>query len=469
MLASKSQKTVSNQPPQNKSIHHSLWLLFTLYLAQGLPAGFITQALQAILRSYHVSLVAIGWSGFILLPWALKFLWAPWVDTHYSHRWGRARGWIVPLQLLSVLLLVILALLDPVQLTDRMMLVVLYGLLFLLSFLGATHDVATDALATRLLKRPITSAHSETTTIYRQSQGNAIQVFGYRIGLIIGGGVLLMLLGKIGWRASFLAMALLVLLNTLPILRYQELTSVEINQTSKKTLATFTNINSAVSLSTNARPQSVTGRWLMTLRCYIRQHYAYFYANRELLAWVGVLISFKIADGLSSGMVKPMMVDLGIGLEQIGFWVTMLGSAASLVGASIATVLMKRLGHFQTLLGFNLLQAVITGLYGLVYYGYQTHNIQHFYWVYAVNMLEHAAASMALIALLTGIMRYARHDHAGSDFSIQVCLFTMFSGLAHFGGAYLAQWLGYTTHFLLSMLIGILCLLPIIYWQRCIK
>jgi len=54
-----------------------------------------------------------------------------------------------------------------------------------------------------------------------------------------------------------------------------------------------------------------------------------------MLAWLGVLLTYKIADGISSGMVKPMMVDVGLNLQQIGFWATILGSAASVAGAGV--------------------------------------------------------------------------------------------------------------------------------------
>ena len=51
----------SNRAPQlQRPAVYSLGLLLSLYLAQGLPAGFVTQALPAILRQYDVSLTMIG-------------------------------------------------------------------------------------------------------------------------------------------------------------------------------------------------------------------------------------------------------------------------------------------------------------------------------------------------------------------------------------------------------------------------
>lgn len=434
------------------SHYKQLGLLLTLYFAQGLPAGFVTQALPAILRKYNVSLVAIGWSGLILVPWGIKFLWSPFVDKHFSTKWGRSRSWILPLQVLSIGVLVGVAFFNPHNLSNPQAILALYAMLLGLSFIGATHDVATDGLATRLLKTDLSKANKPSSSQavsdnahHKQGQGNAVQVVGYRGGLIIGGGVLLMLLDTLGWRVSFILMAGLVLVNTIPILLYQE--PIRFNQIIPK-------------------PSPVVQEFsLEKIKAYIHHHYQYFWSNPEMRAWLGVLLTYKIADGISSGMVKPMMVDMGIKLEQIGFWATILGSGSSILGAGVAAILIKRFSRFQALLCFNGLQAVTTGLYGLVVFLFSQKMIASFYWFYAINALEHFCASLALVAMLTTIMHYARHEQAGSDFTVQVCLLTVFGGSSHFLSGYMAHWLGYATHFSLSMLIGFGLLLPIVYWH----
>jgi len=73
---------------------YKLLLLSSLYLAQGLPFGFFTQALPVLMREAGMSLKMISATSLLFLPWALKFLWAPLID-HV----GTRRQWIVPLQL----------------------------------------------------------------------------------------------------------------------------------------------------------------------------------------------------------------------------------------------------------------------------------------------------------------------------------------------------------------------------------
>jgi MFS transporter, PAT family, beta-lactamase induction signal transducer AmpG len=54
-----------------------LALLATLYLSQGLPFGFFSQALPILMRQEGRSLPDIGKATWLMIPWALKFLWAP--------------------------------------------------------------------------------------------------------------------------------------------------------------------------------------------------------------------------------------------------------------------------------------------------------------------------------------------------------------------------------------------------------
>ena len=106
-------------------------------------------------------------------PWMFKFLWAPVVDRWWSPRFGRRRSWIVPLQALLVL-----ACLAAAAVHDQVWL--LLGLVFVMNLLAATQDVAVDGLAVDLLGKD------------DLGPGNAVQVVGYKLGMILGGGCFLL-------------------------------------------------------------------------------------------------------------------------------------------------------------------------------------------------------------------------------------------------------------------------------------
>ena len=73
-------------------------LLALLYFVQGLPFGFQSTALPVYLRAEGISLESIGFASALALPWMLKALWAPLVDSRFSARLGRRRSWILPMQ-----------------------------------------------------------------------------------------------------------------------------------------------------------------------------------------------------------------------------------------------------------------------------------------------------------------------------------------------------------------------------------
>lgn len=170
-------------------------LLAALYFAQGLPYGFFTQALPVVLRESGFSLFAISATGVLFAPWALKFLWAPYVD-HY----GTRRRWLLTLQLLSAAVTLGLAALD----LGSSLRWLLIGIA-VVNAISATQDIATDGLAVQLLGPR------------ERGVGNGIQVGAYRIGMIVGGGALLWLFSIAGWRALFVAMSVLLLLTTIPV------------------------------------------------------------------------------------------------------------------------------------------------------------------------------------------------------------------------------------------------------------
>lgn len=330
-------------------------LLLALYLAQGLPVGFVTQALPVILREQQASLVLIGWSGVLLMPWGLKFLWAPLQDRYYWPRIGLGRSWILPTQGVALLCVAGLALLEPSLLRDPQMAVLFASLLMLLAFAGATQDVSTDGLAVRLL------AAGE------RSMGNAIQVTGSRMGLILGGGGALLLLDMAPWRTVMLGMAGLILLTTVPVWLLREPAwrrarknqdvagagTVRHDAELKRALlpagemveqtALPAELQQADEVACAAPVQGLLPR----IRHFLRTEFGYFLSSPELRAWLGVLLVYKLCDAFTSGMVKPMLVDMGYSKSQIGTMVVMLGSGASLLGAVAGHAVLRRVSRMR--------------------------------------------------------------------------------------------------------------------------
>lgn len=401
-------------------------LLFSLYWAQGLPVGFMTHALPVILRAQGVSLAHIGGFGLLMLPWSIKIFWAPWVDRHAISRLGHYRSWILPTQLLTVVVLCVLSLF-PIQALDQpLYLFIFFIALLSMNLTGATQDIATDALAVNLLQHD------------QQHWGNTFQVVGSRLGFIVGGGAVLWCLDWLSWRPTFLLLAALVFVNTLPVLLFKE------------------PVHSSHSTNESSH---------LNLVKKIKAYLSYFSQDKELQSWLMVLITFKVADGLAGPLLKPLMVDMGLSFTQIGVYITMLGAVAALMGAFIAGWVLKYFSRPTTLISFSILKIMSLGAYVYLAYAYEQKIKINAWLIYTINALEDAFAAMLLVVMLTLVMHYSRKNYAGTDFTFQVSVMATVSGGLYTLSGVIGDVLGYFHYLIAIVTIAVLFLIPIYVWK----
>ena len=405
-------------------------LLFSLYWAQGLPIGFMTHALPVILRAQGVSLAHIGGFGLLMLPWSIKVFWAPLVDRHGSKSRGHYRSWIIPLQWLSVVVLIGLSYLPIQALNQPLYLLIFFITLLVMNGIGATQDIATDGLAVNILKNE------------QQHWGNTFQVIGSRLGFIVGGGAILWLLDFLHWQMTFLLLAALVFLNTLPVLWFKEPDHQKMVSSSSKKLPARTRI---------------------------KTYFQYFLADSTLATWLLVLLTFKVADGLSGPLLKPLMVDLGLSFSQIGIYVTMLGAFAALIGAGLAGWCLKYWSRSWSLMIFSILKILSLSAYAWLAAQYEAQNKVANWIIYLINAAEDMISAMLLVVMLTLVMQYSRKHLAGTDFTFQVALMATVSGGLYSLSGLLGDALGYQNYLNLIVIIAIFCLIPIFRWMKVAK
>ncbi|MGW0178523.1 MFS transporter, partial [Nocardia sp. NPDC003345] len=339
----------------------TLVLLAALYFAQGLPYGFFTQALPVVLRESGFSLIEISATGVLFAPWALKFLWAPYVD-----QYGTRRQWLLSLQLTASAVTLGLACLD-LSSSLRWLLI---GIA-VVNAISATQDIATDGLAVQLLGPR------------QRGLGNGIQVGAYRIGMIVGGGALLWLFALAGWRTLFIAMSMLLLLTAIPVWWSPRTT---IRSTSDKAPAS---------------PGRLTIGWWKRLR------------QPGMVVLILLIGGFKFGDSMGSAMVGPFMSDTGLTLGQIALIKGALSSAGALAGAGVGGWLCFRYGRRNALLIGGVTQTTSLALYLVAAAG-----IGGFPLIVTASMAEHILGGAATVAVFTLMMDAADPDHAGSDYTL---------------------------------------------------
>jgi len=367
-------------------------LLGSLYLAQGLPFGFFTQALPVLLRKSGMSLPQIGLANLLMLPWALKLVWSPFVDRAHAPRFGRRRAVIVPMQLGSAAVLAALAF----AATPGAMWALFVAVL-LVNLCAATQDIATDGLAVEVLDPQ------------ERGLGNGLQVGAYRLGMILGGFVMVVVFDHVGWMAAFASMGVLLLATTVPILGYRE-PPLAAPVPDRGALAAI--------VASLARP--------------------------GMARWVVVLVTFKTGEWFATGMLRTFLTDAKQSLTDIGLMIGAAGTGAALVGALASGAVLPALGRRRALVWFGALQALGIAAMALAV---QFPSVPVFY---AILAAEHLTAAMATTALFTAMMDFCRPGEEGTDYTVQASLVVISSAVFSTLSGFSAEALGYGPHFLAS-------------------
>ncbi len=392
----------ASPPGSGGSLTTRIGLLASLYFSQGLPFGFFTQALPVLLRQQGASLPDIGLANLLALPWALKFLWAPWVDRRVAGATGGRRRFILPLQAATALLLVALAFLPSTQIPA------LLAAVLLINLLAATQDVATDGLAVKLL------------TATERGAGSAVQVGAYRIGMIVGGGALLMVIADLGQPGTFTVMAGLVALASLPILRFR---GVE---------------------PAGPAPQTLQFSWFSVPGAW---------------RWLLLLVVYKLGDAVGSAMIRPLLVDRGLGLGEVGWLLGTIGSTFGLLGALLGGALFSRLSRRSALVSAGVAQSLTLAGWAAVAAGLPDG------WIGVVSALEHLGSGVATVTLFATMMDAARREHAGTDYTIQASAVVIATAAGGLVSGFVAEPLGYVPFFCFSALVSLAGALTAI-WLR---
>ena len=401
--------TQTNKPIEKPLTRGHLTLLFLLYFSQGLPFGFQATALPVYLRANGVSLTAIGFTGLLALPWALKPIFAPLVDRYFSKGIGKRKSWIIPMQ--AGLFLCTLAAAVVVKKAD---IPVLFASIFAMNFFAAVQDIAVDGLAVDLLSDR------------ELGPGNAAQVIGYKAGMVVSGGLLVWLSGKTGWQGQFFIMAALILIP----------------------LAAATLFREPFTLSATA-----SGQPKATLKAILTRALSAF-RHPAMIRLVIFIATYKTGELMIDVMFKPFLVDSGFTPSQIGLWVGTYGMAASLSG-SFAGGMLARKYPLRTMLTAALLCRMIPLFLEWALTIYSPQPIH----VIGVTLAEHFFGGMLTTVVFAFMM-------ASVDKTIGATHYTLLAGVEVLGkspGAWisgpLADTMGYAPVFLTGIALSLVPLL----------
>jgi MFS family permease len=391
-----------------------LGLLGSLYVSQFMPFWFLFQALPVLLRQKGLSLEAIGFLPLITLPVTLKFLWSPLIDRYGFTRWGHYRFWIILFQLLVVGITIICSVLS----IETHLPLVLIGLT-LIAVACSSQDIATDALALGLLKPE------------ERGFGNAVQAIGGSLGSMIGGGGMLILLNRWGWTASLLTLAAMMLVALIPVLLHRE------------------------KLSRPAINGADRSAQFINLRSYFKI-FLQFCQRPGIRTWLLILALYTAGHNLSATMFRPLLVDLGLSLEDVGWLLGIFGTMINIFGALVAGILITKVGRKRSLLTASSLATIGALSYFLPTFGFTQLPVLYF-----IVSMTFFSLGMMVATSFTIMMDKSRQSMAGTDYSLQASIIPLGSIIAAVFSGVIAGAIGYRGVFTLSVVLILCCILLI--------
>ena len=353
--------------------------LLLLGFASGLPLALTGGTLQAWATVENVSLQEIGFLTLVGTAYTLKFLWAPLIDRYVPPLLGRRRGWMAITQVLLAIGLISMGMLSPGDSLGPLAL-----LAVLVAFFSATQDIAFDAYRTDVL-RP-----SE------RGAGAALSVLGYRLAMLVSGGLALILADQwLGWGQTYALMGGLMLLTVLATLWAPE-------------------------------PEH-PGHAPVSLTDAVIEPFKEFFSRPQVWLLLLLIVLYKLGDAFAGALSTTFLIrGAGYSPTEVGTVNKLLGLTATIVGALAGGALMAKLGLYRSLMVFGLLQAVSNFGYWLIAVGPQHIGLMAF----GVG-LENLCGGMGTAAFVALLMGLCNQQFSATQFAL-------LSALSAVGRTYLA-------------------------------
>lgn len=392
-------------------------ILLILSFASGLPLALTSGTLQAWMTVENIDLKTIGFFSLVGQAYVFKFLWSPVMDRYTPPFLGRRRGWLLTTQCLLLIAIAAMGFLEPASQLRWMA-----ALAVVIAFCSASQDIVFDAWKTDVLPAE------------ERGAGAAISVLGYRLGMLVSGGLALWLADKwLGWQGMYWLMAALLVPCIIATLLAPEPSDVipvprSLEQAVVAPLKDFFGRNNA---------------WLILL----------------------LIVMYKLGDAFAMSLTTTFLIR-GVGFDagEVGMVNKTLGLFATIVGALYGGVLMQRLTLFRALLIFGILQGVSNAGYWLL-----SVTDKHLFSMGAAVFFENLCGGMGTAAFVALLMTLCNKSFSATQFAL-------LSALSAVGRVYvgpIAGWFveahGWPTFYLFSVIAAVPGILLLLVCRRTLE
>jgi len=393
-----------------------------LGFSSGIPYQLVYYTQSDWWTQAGVAIGVIGLLGELAIAYQLKFLWAPFLDDYSPPlvgRWlGKRRGWIVVAQLGCMLSLAGVAFGDPGH-----FLAWTAACTLSLGVFGATQDAAIDGWRINAAPQG------------KQALMNGFSEIGYRFGTLASGAAALSLGQHVGWRASYLVMAALLLMGA-----------------SCAWLAPETELERH---PPGPRPGLLETAWTPLQDLVTR-------LGRFALPVLALIAGFRLPGYLTSAMSMPLFKHLQYSEDHIALVTKTFGFFIGIAATMFSAWLVRRIGILRSLfIGTAAASASHLSLAWLSVHGVE-------FWAFCVAVsVEGFAYVFAQMVLITFMSLIVSREHATAQFALLTSLCAFLGHQFAAGSGLVVERVGFTNFFVLSALVGVpVAMLAWWVWRR---
>ena len=347
------------QAIKEKCVEHqflSLFLVTILGFFSGFPLLLTGSTMQAWAVSKGLSLSDVGFLSIIGLPYLLKWLWAPLIDKF---------NFFAKSTLLIIVQFVICFSLIGMSLFANQ---IAYWKLFavFVAFFSATQDLIIDAYRIELL------------SIENYGIGSALSSIGYRLGMIVSGGVGLILAESNGWQNTYMLAALLMLL--------MALCSVFLPKIKVKNVGGFS----------------------------VKKAFSDLLSKKNACFWLMIVCFYRFSDVVIANLGGAFLIQYcNLSISEVGVVYKVAGVIATIFGSIVAGVFLKKHELKQMLMFGAILQCI-----GFVPF-FVLANIKNFssLWCYFVIAFESLCSGFAVTCVLALLMDWCNEKYLTTQFA----------------------------------------------------
>ena len=345
-----------------------MFTMLILGYASGLPLMLTASSLFLWYKDNGIETRDIAFLTLIAIPYTFKYLWAPFLDKVKIPRLERRKGWILLTQVLLVILIAIMSRFSP---ANSPLIIAFIG--FLICFVSATQDIAINAYQTEVLLE------------HERALGNAIAVMGYRIGMLVTGSLVLIIVDRLNnnWNLAWLMITPFFIICPLYTLLIKESQYQE-------------------------APKSFRDAFVLPFVEFFKRQ-----GLNTAIIIIIILISYKLADAIAFSLNSIFFIDLGFSKTTIAVSYKVLSLFASLGGLVVGGLITKQIGVYKSFLYFSIIMACANLTYVLLAI------VGKNYYLMIISVsVEYFCGAMGTATLLAMIMSIVNVKFSATQFAI---------------------------------------------------